>query len=80
MNLKLEILTGSPSPEETAALCAALVVLARKRSQAPPALAPEPSLSPWARSGRLETTGLRGVALQQSIWACSERLAQPWQS
>lgn len=77
--MKLEILIGTPQPEECVALSTALLVLTQKHRAQHSGASIQP-LSLWARAGRLENTALRSVPLQSSLWLCSERLAQPWQS
>ncbi|MBW3608752.1 MAG: hypothetical protein KY463_10410 [Actinobacteria bacterium] len=53
---KLEIVTPAASPEEAAAVVAALTQFMRDTASTP-APAPAPSRSPWADAALLEATG-----------------------
>lgn len=55
---KLEIVAPSASPEEAAALAAALEQFMRQT--APPPAPPAPPGDPWTRAARLEATGRAG--------------------
>jgi hypothetical protein len=52
-------LPESASPEEAAAIAAAIEQFLRDTS--PPPAPPERAMSPWLRAGLLEATGARGL-------------------
>ena len=57
---RIELRQAAASPEEAAAIAAAIEQL--MRDTAPPPVSPEPSQSPWARAGLLEGAGLERTA------------------
>jgi hypothetical protein len=54
---RIEIRQAAASPEEAAAIAAAIEQFLR--DTAPPPRAPGPSMSPWLRDGLFENAGLR---------------------
>jgi hypothetical protein len=52
---RIELEGGAASPEEAAAIAAAIEQF--MRDTAPPPAPPEPAVSPWLRAGLLEGTG-----------------------
>jgi hypothetical protein len=52
---RIELKTGAATPEEAAAIAAAIEQFLR--DTAPPPAPPQDELSPWLRAGLLEATG-----------------------
>jgi hypothetical protein len=69
---RIELSAAAASPEEAAAIAAAIEQFLR--DTAPPPAAPGPSVSPWLRAGLFEATK-RGAA-GPSPWGDAERWGQ----
>jgi hypothetical protein len=69
---RIELSHGTATPEEAAAIAAAIEQFLR--DTAPPPGPPGPSISPWARAALFE--GVGGDAASQSPWGDGE----PWGS
>jgi len=66
---RIELRKGPASPEEAAAIAAAIEQFLR--DTAPPPVAPEARMSPWLRAGLFEGTGR--AAAGPSPWGDRER-------
>jgi hypothetical protein len=56
---RIEVRQANASPEEAAAIAAAIEQFLR--DTAPPPAPPQKTISPWLRAGLLEATGARGL-------------------
>jgi Acyl-CoA carboxylase epsilon subunit len=69
----LRVIKPEATPQEVAAITAALTLVVREREQAAAAAHPEDQLSEWVRGGRLTA---RRAGLQRGPWRLSGRIGR----
>jgi hypothetical protein len=71
--MRAEVVGGNPSPEEVAAIVAALSVLEAERAAAAAAAVPDEAMSMWVQASRRSA---QRAGMQRGPWRLSGRLGK----